>query len=159
MKIAAYRLDDAEHVGVVTEDGIIDIGARLGTGRLRDLLECDRLNEVRDLESAPADHAVAAVTFLPVVPNPRHFYCIGINYLDHLQEVQAAGISRPAPQHPSVFVRFPETLVAHDKASVGIAGVGATGHLTGIAFQKETGTKFQFVPYRGNAPARQAPRS
>src|SRR6202166_1931732 len=40
-----------------------------------------------------------------------------------------------------------------DKASVGIAGVGATGHLTGISFQKETGTKFQFVPYRGNAPA------
>src|SRR6202163_1190170 len=35
-----------------------------------------------------------------------------------------------------------------DKASVGIAGVGATGHLTGILFQKETGTKFQFVPYR-----------
>ena len=42
-----------------------------------------------------------------------------------------------------------------DKASVGIAGVGATGHLTGISFQKETGTKFQFVPYRGNAPAMQ----
>ena len=42
-----------------------------------------------------------------------------------------------------------------DKASVGIAGVGATGHLAGIAFQKETGTKFQFVPYRGNAPAMQ----
>jgi tripartite-type tricarboxylate transporter receptor subunit TctC len=42
-----------------------------------------------------------------------------------------------------------------DKASVGIAGVGATGHLTGIAFQKQTGTTFQFVPYRGNAPAMQ----
>ena len=42
-----------------------------------------------------------------------------------------------------------------DKASVGIAGVGATGHLTGISFQKETGTKFQFVPYRGNGPAMQ----
>lgn len=42
-----------------------------------------------------------------------------------------------------------------DKASVGVAGVGATGHLTGIAFQKVTGTQFQFVPYRGNAPAMQ----
>src|SRR6202166_4554208 len=42
-----------------------------------------------------------------------------------------------------------------DKASVGIAGVGATGHLTGISFQKETATKFQFVPYRGNGPAMQ----
>ena len=42
-----------------------------------------------------------------------------------------------------------------DKASVGIAGVGATGHLTGISFQKETGTRFQFMPYRGNGPAMQ----
>ncbi len=42
-----------------------------------------------------------------------------------------------------------------DKASVGIPGVGGTGHLTGLAFQKETGTRFTFVPYRGNAPALQ----
>src|SRR3954468_24892905 len=42
-----------------------------------------------------------------------------------------------------------------DKASVGIAGAGATGHLAGISLQKATGTKFQFVPYRGNGPAMQ----
>ena len=42
-----------------------------------------------------------------------------------------------------------------DTASVGIAGVGAVGHLTGIAFQRETGTRFHFVPYRGNGPAPQ----
>jgi tripartite-type tricarboxylate transporter receptor subunit TctC len=42
-----------------------------------------------------------------------------------------------------------------DKASVGIADVGATGHLTGISFQKATRTKFQFVLYRGNGPAMQ----
>jgi len=47
-------------------------------------------------------------------------------------------------------------LRAHpDTASVGIAGVGAAGHLTGISFQRETGTRFQFVPYRGNGPATQ----
>ena len=42
-----------------------------------------------------------------------------------------------------------------DKASVGIAGVGATGQLAGLSFQKATGTKFEFVPYRGNGPALQ----
>jgi len=41
------------------------------------------------------------------------------------------------------------------KASVGIAGVGAAGHLTGISLQKATDTKFQFVPYRGNGPTMQ----
>jgi tripartite-type tricarboxylate transporter receptor subunit TctC len=39
------------------------------------------------------------------------------------------------------------------KASVGIPGVGSTGNLAGIAFQKMTGTTFQFVPYRGDGPA------
>ena len=41
------------------------------------------------------------------------------------------------------------------KATVGIPGVGSTGHLAGIAFQKETGTQLQAVPYRGNGPALQ----
>ncbi|HTV37313.1 MAG TPA: tripartite tricarboxylate transporter substrate binding protein [Xanthobacteraceae bacterium] len=39
------------------------------------------------------------------------------------------------------------------KANAGIPGVGSTGNLAGIAFQKATGTKFQFVPYRGDGPA------
>jgi tripartite-type tricarboxylate transporter receptor subunit TctC len=42
-----------------------------------------------------------------------------------------------------------------DKATVGVAGIGAVGHLTGIDFQRKTETKFQFVPYRGNGPAMQ----
>jgi tripartite-type tricarboxylate transporter receptor subunit TctC len=40
-----------------------------------------------------------------------------------------------------------------DKATAGIPGAGSTGNLAGIAFQKATGTTFQFVPYRGDGPA------
>jgi tripartite-type tricarboxylate transporter receptor subunit TctC len=39
------------------------------------------------------------------------------------------------------------------KASVGVPGIGSTGNLAGISFQKATGTTFQFVPYRGDNPA------
>src|SRR5262249_16267857 len=42
-----------------------------------------------------------------------------------------------------------------DKASQGHSGVGSTGHVTGISFQLETNTRFQFVPYRGGGPALQ----
>jgi tripartite-type tricarboxylate transporter receptor subunit TctC len=42
-----------------------------------------------------------------------------------------------------------------DKASQGHAGVGGMGHITGISFQRETNTRFQFVPYRGGGPALQ----
>jgi tripartite-type tricarboxylate transporter receptor subunit TctC len=38
-----------------------------------------------------------------------------------------------------------------DKASQGTTGMGAVSHLAGIFFQKQTGTYFQFVPYRGSA--------
>jgi 2-keto-4-pentenoate hydratase/2-oxohepta-3-ene-1,7-dioic acid hydratase in catechol pathway len=40
---------------------------------------------------------------------------VGVNYSDHLKEVQDAGIVRPKPKHPSLFTRFPETLVAHGR--------------------------------------------
>jgi tripartite-type tricarboxylate transporter receptor subunit TctC len=39
------------------------------------------------------------------------------------------------------------------KANAGIPGAGSTGNLAGIAFENMTGTKFQFVPYRGDGPA------
>ena len=42
-----------------------------------------------------------------------------------------------------------------DKASEGTAGAGSPQHIAGIYFQRETGTRFQFVPYRGVAPAMQ----
>jgi tripartite-type tricarboxylate transporter receptor subunit TctC len=41
------------------------------------------------------------------------------------------------------------------KASQGNPGAGSTGHLTGALFQRDTGTRFQSVPYRGNALAMQ----
>jgi tripartite-type tricarboxylate transporter receptor subunit TctC len=40
-----------------------------------------------------------------------------------------------------------------DKANAGIPGAGSTGNLAGLAFQKATGTKFQFISYRGDGPA------
>ena len=42
-----------------------------------------------------------------------------------------------------------------DKVSAGTAGAGASTHVAGVLFQKLTGTRFQFVPYRGAAPAAQ----
>jgi tripartite-type tricarboxylate transporter receptor subunit TctC len=41
-----------------------------------------------------------------------------------------------------------------DKATLGIGGIGGAPHIAGFFFQRETGTRFQFVPYRGGgAPA------
>jgi tripartite-type tricarboxylate transporter receptor subunit TctC len=42
-----------------------------------------------------------------------------------------------------------------DKAVQGTAGVGAPSHIARVYFQRDTGTNFQFVPYRGAGPAMQ----
>jgi tripartite-type tricarboxylate transporter receptor subunit TctC len=42
-----------------------------------------------------------------------------------------------------------------DKASAGGAGAGSANHVASVFFAQETGTRFQFVPYRGGALAMQ----
>jgi tripartite-type tricarboxylate transporter receptor subunit TctC len=42
-----------------------------------------------------------------------------------------------------------------DKASAGTGGVGGISHVGGLFFEKQTGTSFQFVPYRGTNLAEQ----
>jgi tripartite-type tricarboxylate transporter receptor subunit TctC len=39
-----------------------------------------------------------------------------------------------------------------DTATEGTVGAGSLVHVVGLLFQKETGTRFQWVPYRGGAP-------
>ncbi len=42
-----------------------------------------------------------------------------------------------------------------DKVSAGTAGAGSASHVGGIYFQRFSGTRFLFVPYRGTGPAMQ----
>ena len=42
-----------------------------------------------------------------------------------------------------------------DKALAGTVGAGSPSHVVGIFFQQRTGTRFQFVPYKGGGPAMQ----
>jgi len=42
-----------------------------------------------------------------------------------------------------------------EKATQGTQGIGGIGHIAGVSFQNVTGTKYQFVPYRGGSPMMQ----
>ena len=50
---------------------------------------------------------LADVALLPVVPHPGKVICVGLNYAEHVDE----GIY-DVPDHPTLFVKFPEALVA-----------------------------------------------
>lgn len=85
-------------------------------------VEGDRVVELTgaaDLKSAIASGALASlpaggswtldeVELLPVIPNPGKIICIGLNYETHRQET-----GRAEAEHPAVFTRFADTLVAH----------------------------------------------
>ena len=52
--------------------------------------------------------ALADVTLLPPIPNPGKIFCVGFNYAAHVAEM-----GRETRDHPGIFTRWSDTLVAH----------------------------------------------
>ncbi len=101
------------HVGLVNDNGIVDLTARLGIGSLRQLIANGQIEAAAGHGGEAADHGLDDVRYLPVIPDPAHVFCIGTNYADHLQEAIDAGLPRSRTEHPPLFLRFAETLVGH----------------------------------------------
>jgi 2-keto-4-pentenoate hydratase/2-oxohepta-3-ene-1,7-dioic acid hydratase in catechol pathway len=114
MRLASFEIDGRPGFGIVSGDGVVDAGKRLGSRYrgLRDVLLAGALPELRKLERDRPDHALADITFLPTIPDPAaKFLCIGINYVPHMKEM-----GRERPEYPVVFVRFADSLVGHGQA-------------------------------------------
>ena len=93
---------------------------------------------------------------------PSHITNGAIYNLNYDIQKDLAPVAR-LPQNPYVavvrknlpvkdFKEFITWLKANpDKATLGTAGVGSGQHISGVYFQKITGTKFQFVPYKAGS--------
>ena len=112
MKLASYLTEGRPAFGVVTENGVITMNDRL-TGRchsLRQAIAAGALDEMREIAAhAKPDHDLAGLRFLPVIPFPHKFLCVGINYKSH-----AAETGNAAAEKPNIFTKFHDTLVAHE---------------------------------------------
>jgi len=113
MRFVSYIAEHQPGFGLVIEGGIVDLTSRLSVPTLRALLEGKGVAAAAPFAAEKPDRAIDSVTLLPVIPDCAHCYCVGVNYEDHLREVQAAGVARPRPKQPSLFIRYPETFVAH----------------------------------------------
>ena len=117
MRLLSYTADEATSFGVLTPDGsgVVDLASRIGgVADLGDLIAQDRLGEAAGWadSGSPADHALTEITFERLLPRPGKIICIGVNYGGRGAEyTEDRGDS-----YPSVFVRFPETLVGHEQA-------------------------------------------
>jgi len=110
MRLASFRTAQGASYGAVTNQGIVDLGRRLGNryADLRTLLERNGLEEARKAAGAAADYKESDVTWLPVIPNPGKIVCVGLNYEEHRQET-----GRDKTEQPALFLRLAESQVGH----------------------------------------------
>jgi 2-keto-4-pentenoate hydratase/2-oxohepta-3-ene-1,7-dioic acid hydratase in catechol pathway len=115
MKLASFATAGRASYGLITDGGLVDLGARLGSRfpTLRAALAGDALGEIARAAGAGPDLALADVTLLPPIAAPDKIVCIGLNYRAHAAE---AGLK--VPEHPSLFLRLANTLVPHGGALV-----------------------------------------
>jgi 2-keto-4-pentenoate hydratase/2-oxohepta-3-ene-1,7-dioic acid hydratase in catechol pathway len=115
MKLASFTAAGRASYGIVGDNGIVDLGARLGARypTLRAALAAGALGEIAGAASAKPDLALAQAALLPPIPAPDKIVCIGLNYRAHAAE---AGLK--VPEHPSLFLRLTNTLVPHGGALV-----------------------------------------
>ena len=94
MKLMTFDAGNGTRVGLVNDDGIVDLTKHAGVTSLRGLIADGKVDAMAAHVGAAADHALDDVTFLPVIPDPAHIWCVGVNYMDHLQEAIDAGLPR-----------------------------------------------------------------
>lgn len=113
MKVVSFVRNGKSSYGVVVNDGIVDMGAKLGS-KYPDLVAVLKAGALAEVEAAAkgaaADLPYDGTTLLPVIPNPGKIVCVGVNYDEHRREM-----GREPPGHPTIFVRFPESQVAHNQ--------------------------------------------
>ena len=105
MRIASFRRPDGTaSFGRVEGESVADCGAPGQDTWLKDALASGA-----DLAARPATGTLALsdVTLLPVLPNPAKILCVGLNYATHVAET-----GREQKEHPAIFHRWADTLVA-----------------------------------------------
>ncbi|MCR9111093.1 MAG: fumarylacetoacetate hydrolase family protein [Rhodobacteraceae bacterium] len=100
------RNDGTISYGTLKGDTIHDAGRELQ--EFSDLKSVLAAGAVPMLEGLGEEVALSEVTLLPPVHNPDKIICVGLNYLPHIIES-----GRPHPDYPSLFTRYPESLVGH----------------------------------------------
>ena len=113
MKLTSFEADGRASFGVVEGDKIIDLGPRLkDVNGLEDLLDSRSQALAADAaKGATADFNLDEIRYRRPIAYPEKIVCIGVNYANRGAEYNDDSV----PTYPSVFLRSPETLVAHNE--------------------------------------------
>ena len=119
MKLLSYLDQGREEWGVVVGDGVAALSARMGCATLAEFLGSDAFaRRAQFAEGLKAERPLAGLQFLPVIPRPEKIVCAVRNYMDHHQEVIAAGMQRELSEEPPIFLRVWRSQVGHEQPVV-----------------------------------------
>jgi 2-keto-4-pentenoate hydratase/2-oxohepta-3-ene-1,7-dioic acid hydratase in catechol pathway len=119
LKLLSYLDEAREEWGVVIGDGVAPLSARTGCATLADFLGSEAFARRTEFtEGLQAERPLAGLSFLPVIPRPEKIVCAVRNYMDHHQEVLAAGMQRELSEEPPIFLRVWRSQVGHEQPVV-----------------------------------------
>jgi 2-keto-4-pentenoate hydratase/2-oxohepta-3-ene-1,7-dioic acid hydratase in catechol pathway len=119
MKLLSYIDQGREEWGLVVGDGVAALSARTGCATLAEFLGSDAFaRRAQFAEGLKAERPLAGLHFLPVIPRPEKIVCAVRNYMDHHQEVIAAGMQRELSEEPPIFLRVWRSQVGHEQPVV-----------------------------------------
>ncbi len=111
MRYATYAVAGKTSYGIVTDSGIVDLGARLtGAPTLRELIALG-FEGASEHAGSTADYALHEVELLPPIPVPGAIWCTGLNTHSHFHEAAPRMGFKEIPQYPMFFLRAANTLV------------------------------------------------
>jgi 2-keto-4-pentenoate hydratase/2-oxohepta-3-ene-1,7-dioic acid hydratase in catechol pathway len=116
MKLASFTVKGRESYGAVQGDKVVDLGQHFSGkhATLADFIgSSDYDSRDKIVAGLKADLALNDVKLLPVIPRPEKIVCLVRNYMDHHQEVLAAGMHRELSEFPPIFLRVWRSQVAH----------------------------------------------
>lgn len=115
MRFATFKVGEGVSYGIVQQDGVVDLGRRLGQKfpTLKALVGAGFPRDIEEVARGAADHDEAEITYLPPIPDPAHIWCLAINYVEHHDEVQSAGRVQELPKYPALFMRWADSLTGH----------------------------------------------
>jgi len=111
MRFLTFNHAGKESWGVITDDGVIDLGNLIG-GSLLEVLQNDKLDAMKKLAGGlEVDYKADEVEYLPPISNPGKIACVGVNYANRNAEYKDGS---EAPKYPSLFIRTPDSFTGHD---------------------------------------------
>ena len=114
MRYVTFSKEGNQYYGRATATGIIELSSSFPQWKtLKNVIAADGFEQLEEYSSNRSEsYSFDEVQFDIPIPDPGKIICVGVNYPGRNEEFND---QNPAPKNPSLFVRFPRSLVGHNR--------------------------------------------